>query len=80
MCEPRRLTTLWASTACYRYSFATFFTAYIRRRNRSLLFENINIVYCRKFGGFFWLSELNDLWITMGLARRMQSEELNPII
>jgi hypothetical protein len=24
MCEPRRLTTLWASTVCYRHSFTLF--------------------------------------------------------
>jgi hypothetical protein len=36
MWEPRRLTTLWASTACYRDSF-TFFLPHFIKQNPHLL-------------------------------------------
>jgi hypothetical protein len=35
MCEPRRLTTLWASTAFYRDSF-TFFTLESLNKNKAI--------------------------------------------
>jgi hypothetical protein len=36
ICEPRRLTTVWASTACYRDSFAFSFFYLTRKRHSSV--------------------------------------------
>jgi hypothetical protein len=53
MWEPRRLTTLWASMACYSDRFTvTSFTSQethyvsITKRNRLMLFREIIAVYC----------------------------------
>jgi hypothetical protein len=52
MWKPRRLATLWASTACYKYSF-TLPVIYIKR-----LLINIESKVTSTFG----LAELNDLF------------------
>jgi hypothetical protein len=51
MWEPRRLTALWASTACYRYSF----TFYLKLINVNLLFNAVHIM----LGSFFNLLQID---------------------
>jgi hypothetical protein len=49
MCEPRRLTTLWASTACYKDSFTFTFMRYAERVKEP---SNVMVELCFVRGKF----------------------------
>jgi hypothetical protein len=51
MWEPRRLTTLWASTACYRNHFTFSFTVYLKKikPKPKSLFEGYRLFVERSF-------------------------------
>jgi hypothetical protein len=69
MWEPRRLTTIWASTACYRGSFTFAFYLSVREQGLEgvvneyrnyyygILLKHGDTAYFAKYRGQIWLDE-----------------------